>query len=143
MLGYNPYMPKESKELIDNRPSNFVMFSHQDKSTKPLYGHIEYPIFERDDKTDHSPGIIRISIIDNRIDENFPSSLEVRVWENSRGWERSYASHRWEIKGGKGKFSRHGFSSDGQEYTREICEEVYFDEDLTELHFPEGIVRLK
>lgn len=49
------------------------------------------------------------------------------------------------VREGKGKFTRRGFGpyGDGKEHTRKICEGVYFNQDLTELHFSEGIVRLK
>lgn len=136
-------MLKESRELIHNKPSNFVIFSNLDKSTKPLCRYVQYPIFERADKTDHSSGIIRISIMVNLSGENFPSSLAVNVWENTEVRVRYFARHTWEIEGDKGKFTRLGFSSDGQEPTRKMCEGVYFNEDLTELHFPEGIVKLR
>lgn len=135
-------MNKESKELTDNKPSNFVIFSHLDQSTKPLYGHIEYPIFERDDKTGHSSDIIRISIDVNLYSENFPSSLYVTVWENWKGLV-GRVHHKWDVKEGKGRFTRLGFSDNAKEHTRKICEEVFFNQDITELHFPEGIVRLK
>ncbi|MEK6840231.1 MAG: hypothetical protein AABX72_04775 [Nanoarchaeota archaeon] len=68
---------------------------------------------------------------------------KISVWKRD-GFARSLVIHDWTIEGekGVGHFTGKGFEpdGDGEEPERKLTDEVYFNDNLTELHFPDGLI---
>lgn len=64
-----------------------------------------------------------------------PRAANIRVMEPSHG--PCQVTHRWDIKDGTGSITKREFNPN----TREVCDRVFFDKDLTALSGPRGTVR--